>query len=56
MYVMFHSKMQTVKVAVKLRSRQKGGFWTPISRGVVPQISGIHFEIALTSERAASFD
>jgi len=45
-----------MKVAIKLRSRQNGGFWAPDIYGEgTSQISDMHFQIALTSQYVASF-
>ena len=51
----FIPKIQAIKVAVKLRNRQKSGFGPPICRGKYAPDFGIHFQIALTSEHVAGF-
>jgi len=56
MYIVFRSKDKLLRLLLSCEVVEKGGFGAPDLQGEgIPQISDIHFQIALTSEYVASF-
>jgi len=55
MYIVFGSKIQAVKSTLKLPSCIKVVFGPPFLEKGIPQISDIHFKIALISKHVVGF-
>jgi len=54
-YHVSFGRYRPLKLPLSCEVVEKGGFWAPICRGMEPQISDMHSQIALTSEHVAGF-